>query len=191
MVLMSRWMAPDFKNIISILGVLCLFAFSGCAADLPPPPEISSLNQHFENEYFSIDVPWGWKVYASTSRSGNRYFDFLDPQYSKFRIRIAIAQDMASLSDDSSEVSFWGRICLLFADWFSKDFAVRSRSDMKTQINGKLATIHVVNTDEFSGYVVTIPGKWDFYNIYYWLWKDFPQETKARIEQIVYSMKVP
>lgn len=172
-------MALDFKNIISILGLLCLFAFSGCAKDLPPPPpEISSLNQHFENEYFSIDVPWGWKVYTSTSRSGNLHFDFLDPHYPKFRIRISIAQDAASLSDDSSEVSVWGRICLLFSDLFTKDFDIKSRSNVITQINGKSATIYEVNTDEFAGYVATISGNVDTYDIYYWLWKIFRKKPK-------------
>jgi hypothetical protein len=178
------------KNIISILGALCLFVFSGCAPDIPPP-EVSLAKQHFENEYFSIDVPWGWKLYTSTSKSGNLHFDFLDPHYSKFRIRISIAQDPASLSDDSSEVSIWGKICLLFSDLFTKDYTVKSRSDEVTQINGKSVTIHVLNTDEFAGYVATTSGEWGTYNIYYWLWEDFPQETKDRIGQIVYSIRVP
>jgi hypothetical protein len=183
-------MTLDFKNIISILGVLCLFVFSGCAKDLAPP-EISSLNQHFENEYFSIDIPWGWKVYESTSRSGNLHFDLLDPHYPKFRIRISIAKDAASLSDDSSEVSVWGRICLFFSDLFSKNFAVKARSTVITQINGKRADIYVVNTDEFAGYVATISGELGTYDIYYWLWEEFPQETKDRIGQIIYSIRVP
>jgi hypothetical protein len=183
-------MALDLKNIISIPAVLCLFVFSGCAKDLPRP-DISPLNHHFENEYFSIDFPWGWKAYTSTSRSGNLHFDFSDPQYPKYRIRISFAKDAASLSDDSSEVSLWGRICLLFSNLFSKDFAVRSRSNIETQINGKSAAIYVINTDEFDGYIATISGKLGTYNIYYWLWKDFPQETKDRFGQIVYSIRVP
>lgn len=180
----------DFKTIISTLGVLCLFAFSGCSSDFLPP-QIDSSNQHFENKYFSIDVPGNWKAYVSASRNGNRRFDFLDPNYAKIRIRVTVSQDPASLSDDSNDLNVWERLCLMFEDLFSKDFAIRSRANIKTQINGKPANINVINTDEFDGYVGSILGKSYSYKFYYWQWKDFSQETKDRIEQVIYSIKVP
>lgn len=191
MVLMLRKMALDFKNIIFIPGLFCLFAFSGCTQPNLPPPEITWLNQHIKNEYFSIDVPWGWRTYVSRSRNGNLHYDFLDPHYAKFRVRITITKDVASLSGESDDVSIWGRICLLFSDLFTPNYAVRSRDNLRTKINGKVTTIEAVNTDEFSGYIANISGEEASYIVYYWLWKDFPQETKDRIRQIVYSMNVP
>ena len=162
---------------------------AGCTEQIPPAP-ISPLNQHFQNEYFSIDVPDDWKAYKSSSPKGNRYFDFLDPHYPKYRIRVAVGQDELSLKEDDSQTSAWARAELLFSQLFSKDYDIKSRASQHVTINGKPAIINSVETDEFVGSEVILTGANGSYLVCFWLWKDFSPETQERIRQIVFSLNV-
>ena len=184
----SRFTMPN-QFIQQVFTFLLIVLLSGCSSRVYRQ-EISVLNNHIENEYFTVDIPYGWEVYHSESHIGNKYFDFLDPHYPKFRIRIAIGLDTYSLDNDD-QLSPWARLSLLFTQLVTKKYDIKSRSERHININGKPATDDAYSTDDFTGHLVSLLGKNYTYYIYYWSWNDFSQDTKDRIEQVVYSVSVP
>jgi len=192
--------------------LLNLFAvlICGCFKIYFSPPEISQENVRFENKYFSIDYPKGWKAeqfsfgpdsfnfaempgMSFPTRGGSLNYNFEDPAFKRYYIAILISgatSSVDSLPQDFLELITDEVVKQDVIFFKNKNHDILSRSISAFDFKGNRAKQGVITTEKFSRFNIFIQTQTNFYIIRYELWNDYDENIRERIKAIVHSLEV-
>ncbi|MBM3248532.1 MAG: hypothetical protein FJZ10_03830 [Candidatus Omnitrophica bacterium] len=189
-----------------ILLLLFVTFISGCG-----PPRIPQQNNHFENEYFTLDYPATWifrpekqKIDYTLNFYGVKSFSFelKDENYPRYMIKINVLEKQKDMFQDfvASTPLDEGAMKFISAmqELYSKDGFVVSQnpanmSDIKFNgISAKFISLLLkkeakkIALDSNSIFFIYSGRQ---YQISYAIYPNFKNITRARIESIVYSFR--
>ena len=183
--------------------ILFLFLI-GCGSSNIFAP-INNQNNFYENEYFSVNYPQGWTVEKIScpadqvaflgkfhdATPSNLNYDFKSPFHKKYTFNISLKLGTGfSTGQERDDLWLIASEEAPQAIRFFKDngYTVISNKITPTQINGMSGYRSEVETDRMRSVKIFIGSTNGVFLIQYWLWNDFTEWEKNRIEECAFSL---
>jgi len=152
-------------------------------------PQISDKNQHFENDFFSIDYPQEWSL-NQKERESYLAFVFYNPLFPSFNVTLFVTPQDGYPNESFENIGAQEAATKRLKNEGYNSITVRLDS---TVFDGNSTKIVIVSGKKSSEEKLQINSIAKFHNnstfvIMYDFYSDFDEKTKHRLESIVNSI---